>query len=256
MSQPRTLSAMIGVVVLLAATIAVADEPFRETFDQSYPLALGGRVSLSNVNGDVSVDVWDQPEVRIQAVKEASSRERLEGLRIEVEARDGSVDIDTRYPSSRTLGWGSNHGHASVQYTLTVPRDSRLETVELVNGHLTVHGVRGGAAIECVNGDIRATELGGSIEMEAVNGTIELEYAGFDSADEVELETVNGAIDLVLGSGAGVDVTAETVNGRLGSELGLEVRKGKYVGATMRGSVGGGGTPVRLETVNGSITVR
>ena len=37
--------------------------------------------------------------------------------------------------------------------------------------------------------------------------------------------------------------------------LGFEVRKGKYVGASMSGTIGGGGTTVELETVNGAIAV-
>ncbi len=69
------------------------------------------------------------------------------------------------------------------------------------------------------------------------------------------MEAVNGRLDLYLASSLGADVRADTVNGSLKNDFGIEVRKGKYVGSDFQGSVGGGGAKVALETVNGSIYV-
>ena len=75
------------------------------------------------------------------------------------------------------------------------------------------------------------------------------------SSDGVDLEAVNGSIDLYLASSVGADIRAESVNGALANDLGIEVTKGKYVGSSFNGSIGGGGSRVELETVNGSINV-
>ena len=37
------------------------------------------------------------------------------------------------------------------------------------------------------------------------------------------------------------EIRAETVNGRISNDFGIEVKKGKYVGSSMNGSIGGGG---------------
>ncbi len=59
-------------VVLVTAGWAAAGAAYEEIVDQSYPLAAGGSVALENVNGDVSIEVWERNEVRVYAVKSAS----------------------------------------------------------------------------------------------------------------------------------------------------------------------------------------
>src|SRR5438874_13646576 len=114
-----------------------------EEFHQTYPLNADGRVSLTNINGDVRVAAWDRNEVKVDAVKRAYTQERLKEAKINVEAGPNSVNIETEYPD---YNWSRNEydqheNPASVVYTLTVPRGARLEDISLVNGGLTIEGV-------------------------------------------------------------------------------------------------------------------
>ncbi|MCJ7441339.1 MAG: DUF4097 family beta strand repeat-containing protein [Thermoanaerobaculaceae bacterium] len=238
-------------VVFCIAALALAAEPLRENFDQTYPLAAGGRIALSNVNGSVQVNVWDQATVRVQAVKEADTREDLDKLRIEVRNTASAVNIETRYPDSS----GSGHRHLSVEYTLTVPKGAALDKFELVNGSLTVSGLGGEVNAELVNGEAKLTGLAGNVSVEAVNGEVTVELEKLDARQRVRLETVNGGIELRLAAGVAADVAAETVNGHLSNDFGIPVNKHEHVGADMTGSIGSGGGDVRLETVNGKIRV-
>ncbi|MGI8565907.1 MAG: hypothetical protein ACR2LZ_05420, partial [Pyrinomonadaceae bacterium] len=70
---------------------AQSREELRDEFHQTYPLAGGGRVSLQNINGAVRVGVWERNEVRVDAVKRAYTRERLDEAQIKVEATNDSV---------------------------------------------------------------------------------------------------------------------------------------------------------------------
>ena len=76
-----------------------------------------------------------------------------------------------------------------------------------------------------------------------------------DPRDDIQMESVNGRVELFLPGGAAADVEAETVNGRIRNDFGIDVHKGKYVGSTMRGTIGSGGARITLETVNGSISL-
>ena len=80
MKQVMTMAA----VVLLAAGAAWAGD-YTEIFDQTYSVDHGVRIGLENINGDVTIEVWDQAEVRVYAVKSASSPARLDALKIDVE---------------------------------------------------------------------------------------------------------------------------------------------------------------------------
>ncbi len=244
--------ATILAAVMVLATGAAWAGNYTETFDQTYPLDNGGRVGLENINGDVTIEVWDQAEVRVYAVKEASSPERLAALKIEVDASARGVFIDTHYPNSRDLSYADRHGHSKVEYTLTVPRFASVDDVDLVNGDLLIDGVEGDIDADTVNGTIVVRGAGGEIELETVNGRIELELGSVVSRD-VNLDSVNGTIEVFLTGGA--EIRAETVNGRISNDFGIEVKKGKYVGSSMNGSIGGGGPVVEIETVNGGIRV-
>ena len=224
MRRVRSVVLWLIPALLCAAGLAFGDEPLREPFDQSYPIAAGGRVSLSNVNGGVQVNVWDQNTVRVQAVKEGESREELDSLRIEVSASASSVAVTTRYPEG-------SHNHLSVEYTLTVPKGVALDTIELVNGGLTVSGLGGEVRAKLVNGEAKLSGLAGN----------------------VEVHTVNGSVELRLAPSVAAEVEAKTVNGHLSNDFGLPVNKHEYVGADMNGSIGSGGGRLHLESVNGGI---
>ncbi len=246
-----------GVVVCVLFSVAAwgfADQQYSEVFDQTYALDEGGSVALDNVNGDVSIEVWEQPQVKVHAVKKASSRELLEGLQVKVMANGAAVRITTEYPSTRGHS-GGERIQLEVEYTLTVPRSGVLDDIDLVNGNLSVVGVEGGVQAESVNGTIVVRESAGRAVLSTVNGGIELYVDRLGDDDDVELESVNGAIDLYLSGSVGADLRAETVNGQIRNGFGLEVHKGKYVGADLQGAIGGGGPRIEIETVNGKIRV-
>ena len=241
----------LAAIVLLAAAAASAGN-YTETFDQTYPVDHGAEVGLENINGDLTIEVWDRAEVRVYAVKSASSPERMDALKIDVDASARGVFIDTHYPNSRDLSFDDRHGHSKVEYTLTVPRFAVIDGVELVNGDLLIDGVEGSVDADTVNGTIVVRGASGEIELETVNGGIELEL-GPGVIDQISLSSVNGTIEVFLTGSA--EIRAETVNGRITNDFGLEVKKGKYVGSSMRGSIGAGGPVIELETVNGGIQV-
>jgi DUF4097 and DUF4098 domain-containing protein YvlB len=247
--RKNVVIAVVWTVVLGLALVTVAGEPYEDYFDQTYRVGPNPTVSLENINGDVSIDVWDGDEVQVQAVKRASSPELLEKLEIDVDVSGTSIDIETDYPSNR------KGGRMSVEFTVLVPRQSVIDSVELVNGNLKIRGVEGGTNVEMVNGDVHAGGLIGSVSVETVNGAVEIALDRLQPGDHVSIEAVNGSIDVYLPAGAAVDLDAETVNGRLSNDLGIEVKKGKYVGASMHGQTGGGGAKISLESVNSSIAV-
>src|SRR5918998_3216594 len=107
MCKRRILGFAAALVVLCLTAGGVRSQQhtrgdLTEEFHQTYQLAPGGRVHLENINGDVRVRGWDRNEVKVDAVKYAHTRERLEEARIEVDATAQSVHIETRYPHRST----------------------------------------------------------------------------------------------------------------------------------------------------------
>src|SRR5215212_468288 len=195
--------AALAALVLTAADASVkaqrSDRPeLTEEFHQSYPLAAGGRLSLSNINGAVKVQAWDRAEVKVDAVKRAHTAERLREAQIKVDASANRVRIETEYPES-TLRWTDrdNERHenpATVEYTLTVPRGVNVDEINLINGDLDLGGLSGPVKASSINGRVTASGLSGPVNLSVINGRLEATLDRLGEAGSANLSSVNGPL--------------------------------------------------------------
>ena len=175
MTRAKWTASTLILPILCVAALALAAEPFREEFDQTYNITADGRISLENVNGGVVINVWD----RERRARPGDQGSRHAGRPREAPHRGHQHPVRRadRHPHARArrVLWQRHHDHLSVEYTLTVPRGASLDKIDLVNGSLTVSGLTGLVRAELVNGDVKATALTGSVDLDTVNGTVELE---------------------------------------------------------------------------------
>ena len=226
-----------------------------EEFHQTYGITADGRVELDNINGDVHISSWDRNEVKVDAVKYADTKERLEEAKIEIDSGKEYVSIRTKYPHhDQSWNWGSRNNPASVEYTLTVPRTVRLDEIKLINGELDVSGVSGEVRASCINGRLEAHDLAGRAELSTINGRLDARFAQL-AGQTVDLNSVNGSLDLTIPSDSNAEVEASTVSGSIHNDFGLHVNNHRFVGHDLRGELGNGGTHIRLQNVNGRVEI-
>ncbi len=255
-SYSLTLCAVAALLFSIQAYAGDHSGQLTEEFHQTYPLAAGGRVALNNINGSVHINGWDRNEVKVDAIKYAYKQERLDEAKIKVEASNSRVSIRTEYPErDHTFNWGSRDNPAGVEYTITVPRNARLDKIELINGALDVQGVTGEVAASCINGRLSARDLGGRAELSTINGSLEAEVAQ-TGKEPLDLSSVNGRVKLTLPSNAQVELEATTVHGGISNNFGLKTNNHQWVGHDLHGRLGNGGSRVKLNNVNGSIEIR
>ena len=236
-------------------TVVRLDET--ERFEQTYPLNANGKVSVSNVNGSITIETWDNPQVRLEAVKTADTKERLSEVEIKIEARQDSFSVETNYDNWKRDGKGwRNHGKLQVEFKLTVPRTAVLDEIETVNGSITISNAANTTKASAVNGEVRATNLRGTANLSTVNGTVEADFDQLQTGSRISLNTVNGTVNLMIPSDANATVKADTVNGSISNDFGLPVRKGKYVGKDLYGKIGSGDVQIKLNSVNGGLSVK
>lgn len=243
-------------VLSLAAHASDHRGAFTEEFHQTYALTPDGRVELDNINGAVHISAWDRNEVKVDAVKYAETKERLDEARIEVDSGKDYLSIRTKYRDhDLSFDWGSHNNPAGVEYTLTVPRAARLDEINLINGSLDVTGVRGEVSASCINGKLQAHNLSGRTRLSTINSRLD---ARFDqlAGSSIELNSVNGQVELTIPSDSKAEIDASTVSGGIDNDFGLHVIHHRYVGHDLRGELAGGGTRIELKNVNGRIEVR
>jgi DUF4097 and DUF4098 domain-containing protein YvlB len=258
------LTTLLSLAVMLTAASSVMmqqqqGQMLREEFHQTYPLAAQGRVGLNNINGAVRVIGWDRNEVKVDAVKMAYRRDRLDEAKIVVRSDANAFHVQTDYPHrTQTFddGEGRYNNPATVEYTLTVPRGARIDSIELVNGNLNVDGLTGDVKGASINGRVSATELMGNVNLSTVNGKVEAMFGRLNEAKAISLGSVNGPVMLTIPSDADAEIKAGTVHGSISNDFGLPVRRGDYVGRDLAGQLGQGGARIKLGNVNGPISIK
>jgi hypothetical protein len=111
--QAALLRAMAALSLIACATLAFAGSDrqgsLTEELHKVFPLSAQGRVELENINGPVHITGWDRPEVKVDAVKSAWSKERLAEATIEIDASGDRISIRTKYPNhDRTFNYGGD----------------------------------------------------------------------------------------------------------------------------------------------------
>jgi DUF4097 and DUF4098 domain-containing protein YvlB len=240
-------------VALLATGSLFASVTEEETF--SYTLDDGGRFSVSNVNGSITVTGGSGNKVEIVASKKASNQKDLDAIEIEISHSASEIVVETELGDSDSwYSCGSNSGQ--VKYEITVPVGTMLDSVETVNGGVNISGVAGKVVAESVNGDLDVSDLKGDASLSTVNGGIDAVFVMLEGQQNVKAETVNGRITITLPENADVEVSADTLNGGInGRDFDLETDKG-FVGSDLNGKIGGGSARLNIDTVNGSIKIR
>ena len=136
---------------------------------------------LTNVNGGVTFEAWDRPEVRIEAEKrvkagsDEAARKLMGQIRIEVAKTPAGLRIDTHLPKREEGGIlaqlfnGSGDVNMDVSYKIHVPRHVALDA-ESSNGAIAVTGTQGNAHLKTSNGGLTAREVSGELSLDTSNG--------------------------------------------------------------------------------------
>jgi hypothetical protein len=256
----RTL--LLSATLLLATTAGAAE--LSETIDRTFDVRAGAEFVLSNVNGRITINSWDQPKVRVIAHKEVDGdrdelKKALAELRVEMQPRNGGLVVITHYPKendgvSSIFDWlAGDHIDANVRYEITVPRTMNVDVTN-TNGAIHLDNVTGKHELDTTNGKIEVKRCAGSLDASTTNGGIDAELIRVAQGQPLRFETTNGRIEVALPAGTGADLDAATTNGSINSDL--PVATTRTSSNSLRGTINGGGTSLRMRTTNGGITIR
>ena len=202
------------------------DNRFHEDFRATHKLDAGGRFSLVGFNGKVEISTWDRNEVEVAYTKFASTRDRLNDIKVDVATPPGAVEV-------RAAHRGASRRKGGVTFTIRVPRKCELERVETTNGQIRIDDVEAARMnLFTSNGAVTALRTRGALSVETSNGSIDVPSHEGDA----RLKSSNGRIEAVVRNG---NIEARTSNGKV------------WLRATGKAS----DKPMRAESNNGAIEV-
>lgn len=226
------------------------------TVEETRPLVANGEVVVENVNGPVTVESWDKAEVRLVAIRKARTQADVDALEVRIDSTEKRFEVKTVYNGKDGNWFKKFTNTGEVRYTLTVPHRATLRKIETVNGAITIANIHGRVNAKTVNGRIDARGLRHEVELNVVNGAIHAEFDTVSDKQDIELEAANGGIEVRLPADTSAELSANTVNGSISNDFGLDPNADRWVGRELEGTIGDGAARIRLRTVNGSIEIR
>src|SRR5262249_41996969 len=194
-----------------------------ERFSRKIRLGRDGRLTVSNIAGDMTVTTGAGDEVSINAVKRTrGDRSELAGGQIPVAERPGRVDVGTE-PDKNRRGRDRRGEHASADITIAVAPDAAVDLLSM-SGSLKITGARGAVRLETISGDVVATDTPKTELAKSVSGNVTL--SGVSTDGDLAASSISGnvhartvkvhALDLnsISGNLSATDVTCDRFNAK------------------------------------------
>jgi hypothetical protein len=183
----RVQKLIIAAVALLVALPAFAQDrrgEETERISRQFKIGANGRLTLSNISGEIVLTAGSGDEVTLEAVKRTRGpRSELASVVIDIDERPGRVDIRTRHTG--------RSDRASVDYTVSVPRGAAVD-------------------VSSISGNVRASSLQGPLRAQSISGSVVVS----ESTNVEVAKSISGDVE-VSGAMPEARLTASTVSGRV-----------------------------------------
>lgn len=252
------------------------------------PAPSGGAISIHNANGKIRVVGEDRTDIEICVHKSVSAdcpeiAEKLldsiqlqngksgEILELEIQiprkcSRRAVAHLELRVPRATKVASSSTNGKISLEgleRSIRARSSNGSIVICEVNGDIDVTTANAKVACRCTRGRLHARSSNGKIEVGGHTGSIDASTsngvikATVDALgdDGIVLSTSNGRIVLEIPDDSNADIDMKVENGHIRNDIELEESESHADGRVL-GRIGKGGTPIRLRTSNGTISLR
>ena len=252
---------------------AVAQPAYSQAKPQTLniPLSRPGEpiyLEISILSAYIEVVGEDRDDVQFDVSVENSGRrivtpsgtKNIEGggYALEVEEDDNRIELG--------MDWRAN----KVTVRARVPRQDDLALGTINDGEIVVRNVTGSLELSNTNGPITARGIRGSVIAESINEDIDISFDAIDSNNAMSMSSMNGDLVVHLPDKAGVELHLDNAEGEIYSDFEVDVQPSKPVierkdrrgGVEVRvesaivANVNGGGTVLRMKTLNGNIEIK
>jgi hypothetical protein len=209
----------LSILALLVGCKGGVDKTLEQVVEENYHLEATGTLHIKNEDGSVRLYGSDAAELHIKAIKRAYSRERLQAISVRVISQAESASIETVSPPG--IKWSLRDRSGTVDYIIVIPQHLQTIDLELVNGEISIDGLRGGKAkANAINGRISARNCFANLDYNTKNGAIDFYYNWWEPAQYlIKAEIPNGAIGVFLPRSASFHLEAETKGGGISTNV-------------------------------------
>jgi len=254
---PAATTVLVSVFFLVGCNSKKESErPVDEVIEQTYKVNADASLRISNLRGAIAIRGADTSEVRMYAVKSASSAAQLKNITVDVTAEPGDVLIKTAFLRQKNMPFYA--GTTAVDYTLSVPRTARIARLDLDDGKASVEEIQNADVhANVVNGQLEIRNCCGNLKVAVANGGLDLSYGRCEGPYfSADAQILNGNARLSIARGAALRVHCETVNGKITNNLDPMVELNERSSRKVDISLGAGRrSDLTVRVTSGDITI-
>ena len=241
----------IAAVACLVPILAAATET--EKVHKVVPLGPGGVLKLHNFSGTIRITGADVTDVTIDAVRRASSAEKLRQITLEIVADGNTVRIEANKKPDDFHSLRDNV--VETDFDIQVPRKTELQ-VDAFSSELQVRGVAARQSLHTFSGDIQTVDAVSPVKAKTFSGGISIQLASGENRPAMDLDTFSGDVRLRLPAAAQGRVDIETFSGSLKSDVPMVFRSktGRRISATL--GQDSGDNSLHVKTFSGDVTLQ
>ena len=238
------------------STSAIGSEVLEDIVEKTVPLTPGGTFALHGTDGTIQIYGTDSSEIKVVAIKKAFSSARLKAMEIQIEAKDGLVNVNTITPAKPR--WGLSDRSGTIDYIIDVPQTARIAAVDLPNGELVIDGMRGAPISGAVgNGRVTTHNCFCDQKVRVENGAADIVFDWLEEKPlTIDAVISDGNARAVIPVDASFEVHALAEHGRVASDF-SEIENRKRGGVSeIKETIGQAPlSKLTMRTVNGNIRI-
>jgi hypothetical protein len=212
------------------------------------------KLVIDNSNGDIKITRTDDTlrYILVEAIKTADVKQDeidkpIDNITINVDTTGSLVKIETDIRHGGGMFRKNRSG--KVKFNIKVPAGLDVK-IDNINGDITLVRISNNIDIETINSSMNLNHCSGNISINGVNGGV---HANFDSTKGINIDLVNGIVKLGGMKNISADVDAATTNGKIKFNN-LHFDNLIAEKKNLSGTLGKGGSFIKVNTVNGNIT--
>jgi len=215
---------------------------------QTYQLAAGAHVEVSNISGPVSVETTDGSSAEVHIYRTAKNSDDLAYRKVFVEQTSSGLTIRQKTGSSEP----SNIDLLN-RVVLKLPRQVSVSGKN-ISADFNISGVGGAVDLNAISGSVKAMHLNGALTVSGVSGNVRVAVARINDAG-LRVNGVSGNVYLGLAS----DLNAELRVGNTTAGVSNKIQGLALVSvgpSNYSARLGSGGPRIEVSGVTGSIVLQ
>jgi hypothetical protein len=215
---------------------------------QTYQLAAGAHIDVSNISGPVSIEATEGSSAGVSIYRTAPNRDDLAYRKVSVDQTSRGLTI-----TQKNDGTERSAIDLLNRVVLKVPRQVSVSGAS-ISGDFNVSGVEGAVYLNGISGSVVARQLNGALTVSGVSGNVRVPVVRIDAAG-LRVSGVSGNVYLGLAS----DLNAELSVGNTTAGVSNKIEGLTLVSAgpsNYSARLGAGGPRIEVSGVTGFIVLQ